>query len=260
MVMMARSLGLPARVAAGFAPGERIGEDQYMVREANAHAWAEIYFPGYGWQIFEATKSIDPRFVRLSGDPTTAVPPPLQGIDPLLDGEIRRQLGADVNITVLPSPDLVQGAVDPDRPELGAVDGDDGSRSGNALVIAVLALCAVGVVWFRLRASQRRWRLLPAGDRAWRQLTAAADRAGVGPRPSETIYEYAGWLEEQLPSHGEPIRVVADGKVWQAYSGQRLTSTAAQRLEAALASLRLPLIGLAIRRTLRRIGRRNVTP
>jgi transglutaminase-like putative cysteine protease len=260
MVMMARSLGLPARVAAGFAPGERIGEDQYMVREANAHAWAEIYFPGYGWQVFEATKSIDPRFVRLSGDPTTAVPPPLQGIDPLLDGEIRRQLGADVNITVLPSPDLVQGAVDPDRPELGAVEGDDGSRSGNALVIGVLALCAIGVVWFRLRASQRRWRLLPAGDRAWRQLTAAADRAGVGPRPSETIYEYAGWLEEQLPSHGEPIRVVADGKVWQAYSGQRLTSTAAQRLEAALASLRLPLIGLAIRRSVRRLGRRDVTP
>ena len=28
----------------------------------------------------------------------------------------------------------------------------------------VLALCAIGVVWFRLRASQRRWRLLPAGD------------------------------------------------------------------------------------------------
>jgi hypothetical protein len=82
----------------------------------------------------------------------------------------------------------------------------------------------------------------------------------VGPRPSETIYEYAGWLEEQLPSHGEPIRVVADGKVWQAYSGQRLTSTAAQRLEAALASLRLPLIGLAIRRSVRRLGRRDVTP
>lgn len=260
MVMMARSLGLPARVAAGFAPGERIAEDTYLVREANAHAWAEVYFPGYGWQIFEATKSIDPRFVRLSGDPTTAVPPPLQGIDPLLDGEIRRQRGADVNITVLPSPDLVQGAIDPDRPDAGAVDGDDGSRGGNALVIGVLALCAIGVVWFRLRASKRRWRLLPAGDRAWRELTSAADRAGVGPRPSETIYEYAGWLEEQLPAQSEPIRVVADGKVWQAYSGQRLTSTAANRLEAALASLRFPLIGLAIRRTLRRMSRRDVTP
>jgi transglutaminase-like putative cysteine protease len=260
MVMMARSLGLPARVAAGFAPGERIADDTFLVREANAHAWAEIYFPGYGWQIFEATKSIEPRFVRLSGDPSTVVPPSLQGVDPLMIDEIRRQRGGDTNITVLPSPNLVQGAIDPDRPDLGAAGGDDASRSGNALVIVVLILCAIGVVWFRLRASQRRWRLLPAGDRAWRQLTAAADRAGVGPRPSETIYEYAGWLEEQLPSHGDPIRVVADGKVWQAYSGQRLTSTASQRLEAAWASLRLPLIGLAIRRGLRRLVRRDVTP
>ena len=63
MAIMARSLGLPARVAVGFAPGRAAGDGPYLVREANAHAWAEIYFPGYGWQIFEATKSINPRFV-----------------------------------------------------------------------------------------------------------------------------------------------------------------------------------------------------
>ncbi|MDQ2688641.1 MAG: DUF3488 and transglutaminase-like domain-containing protein, partial [Chloroflexota bacterium] len=177
MVMMARSMGLPARVAAGFAPGERIAENTFLVREANAHAWAEIYFPGYGWQIFESTKTIDPRFVRLSGDPTNAPEPGLlQGRDPLLDESVRRQLGADTNITALPSPDLVQGAIDPDRPDGAA---DDGARSGNALIIAILILGAAAVVWLRMRQMQRRWRLLPAGDRAWRQLTAAADRAGV---------------------------------------------------------------------------------
>ena len=100
-----------------------------------------------------------------------------------------------------------------------------------------------------MRHLQRRWRLLPAGDRAWQRLTLAADRAGVGPRPSETIYEYAGWLEEQLPSHVEPIRTVADGKVWQAYSGRRMTQIASSRLEEAWARLRLPLVWLAVRRT-----------
>ena len=79
MVIMARSLGLPARLAAGFAPGERQEDDTFLVREANAHAWAEIYFPGYGWEIFEATKSINPRFGRASGDATTPVTPPLDG-------------------------------------------------------------------------------------------------------------------------------------------------------------------------------------
>ena len=91
-----------------------------------------------------------------------------------------------------------------------------------------------------MRHTRRKWRLLPAGDRAWRQLTAAAERAGIGQRPSETIYEYAGWLEEQLPRHGEPIHVVADGKVWHAYSGRRLTATSNLKLEAALRALSDP--------------------
>ncbi|HUF06079.1 MAG TPA: transglutaminaseTgpA domain-containing protein [Candidatus Binatia bacterium] len=260
MVVMARSLGLPARVAAGFAPGERQEDGTFLVREANAHAWAEVYFPGYGWQIFEATKSINPQFFRPTGDPGTAVPAPLQGIDPLLDEEILLQRGAGININALPSPNLVDGAIDPDRPELGAEGAASSARSGNALVIGALLIGAAFVVWLRMRQMQRRWRLLPVGDRAWRQLTAAADRAGVGPGPSETIYEYAGWLEEQLPRHGEPIRTVADGKVWQAYSGRRMTATAVQRLEAALASLRLPLVGLAIRRWLRRLVQRDAKP
>ena len=112
---------------------------------------------------------------------------------------------------------------------------------------------AAAFVFLRMRHLQRRWRLLPAGDRAWQRLTLAADRAGVGPRPSETIYEYAGWLEEQLPSHVEPIRTVADGKVWQAYSGRRMTQIASSRLEEAWARLRLPLVWLAVRRSLRSI-------
>jgi transglutaminase-like putative cysteine protease len=259
MVVMARSLGLPARVAVGFAPGERQEDDTFLYRESNAHAWAEIYFPGYGWQIFEATKSISPRFVRLAGVAGTNVPPPLQGIDPLLDGEVLLGRSGRASIAPFPSTEPVTGAIDPDNPN-APVDTSDSSRTGNALVIAVLVLGAALVVWIRMRQIQRRWRLLPAGDRAWRQLTAAAGRAGVGPRPSETIYEYAGWLEEQLPRQREPIQTVADGKVWQAYSGRRMTATMGQRLEAALRSLRLPLVGLTIHRWARRLVRRDAQP
>jgi hypothetical protein len=251
MAMMARSLGLPARVAVGFAPGERVESGIYLVREANAHAWTEIYFPGYGWQIFEATKSIDPGFARATGNPSTVTRPPT-GVDPLLNFELdpsRR------NINALPSVNLIDGATDPTNPN--APTAEDSARGGNALLVVVLIVGAAAFVWLRMRHLQRRWRLLPAGDRAWQRLTLAADRAGVGPRPSETIYEYSGWLEEQLPSHVEPIRTVADGKVWQAYSGRRMTQVAAGRLEEAWARLRLPLVWLAVRRSLRSVVRRR---
>jgi Transglutaminase-like superfamily/Domain of unknown function (DUF4129) len=250
MVMMARSLGLPARVAVGYAPTASNGDETYTVREANAHAWAEVFFPGYGWQIFESTKTINPRFARATGDPSTVLPPvTLPGVDPLLEFE-RGQDG----ISTLPSFEPVEGGFDP---ALGGLPPDDGVRNRNALLIGILAVVAAVVVWFRIRQVQRRWRLLPAGDRAWRQLTAAADRAGVGPRPSETIYEYAGWLEDQLPNHVEPIRDVADGKVWQAYSGRRMTASASERLDAAIRKLRLPLLVLATRRGIRRLLRRD---
>ena len=251
MAVMARAVGQPARVAVGFAPGERSEDGTYLVREANAHAWTEIYFPGYGWQIFEATKTIDPGFTRATGDPTVARPPALQGIDPLLDFELDPAFDPPAP---LESAEPVAGAIDPRTG--GQQSGGEDSRAGNAVVILGLVAGAGALVWLRLRGTQRRWRLLPAGDRAWEQLTLAADRAGVGPRPSETIYEYAGWLEDQLPGHGEPIRTVADGKVWQAYSGRRLTVTASQRLDAAIARLRLPLLGLAVRRRLRALVRR----
>ena len=250
MVVMARAVGLPARVAAGFAPGERQEDDTFLVREAQAHAWAEVYFPGYGWQIFEPTKSINPQFTRTPGDPLLSRPPRLD--DPLRDFEfqdIREGQAA------LPSFDLVEGGIDATNPE--AQTSLEQARSGNALLIAVLVLGAAAFIWLRFRHLQRRWRMLPPADRAWQRLMLAADRAGVGPRPSETIYEYAGWLEDQLPRHVEPIRTVADGKVWQAYSGRRMTASATNRLEAAWARLRLPLLGLGVRRWLRNLVRRR---
>ena len=253
MVVMARSLGLPARVAVGFAPGE-VGEDgTYLVREANAHAWAEIYFPDYGWQIFEATKTIDPGFTRASGDPALNRRPSLVGIDPLFELEP----GADglvSPISSLPSFQPVPGAIDP---TLGEPLTAEDARGGNALIILTIVGVLGLAAWMRVRYMRHRWRMMPAGDRAWQQLTLAAGRAGVGPRPSETIYEYAGWLEEQLPRQHEPIRTVADGKVWQAYSGRRLTATAGRRLEAAIARLRRPLLWLTVRRQLRNFVRRR---
>ncbi len=66
-VVMLRSLGIPARMAVGFAEGAATGRDIsgeendlpdttiYTVKKINAHAWPEVYFPGIGWVEFEPT-------------------------------------------------------------------------------------------------------------------------------------------------------------------------------------------------------------
>lgn len=59
MVVLARANGLPARFVSGYAPGFYDAPNaQYVIRELNAHSWAEIYFPGIGWVEFEPTASI----------------------------------------------------------------------------------------------------------------------------------------------------------------------------------------------------------
>ncbi|MCB0164022.1 MAG: transglutaminase domain-containing protein [Anaerolineae bacterium] len=56
MVVLARGAGLPARLAVGYATGRYdAADDQYIVTEADAHSWPEIYFPDYGWIAFEPT-------------------------------------------------------------------------------------------------------------------------------------------------------------------------------------------------------------
>ena len=56
--LMLRSIGIPARMAVGFAQGavdEGKLEEKYTVTYEDAHAWPEVYFPGIGWVEFEPT-------------------------------------------------------------------------------------------------------------------------------------------------------------------------------------------------------------
>jgi hypothetical protein len=54
-----RANGVPARLATGFATGEHDPiTGRYTVRERDAHAWAEVFFPGIGWQGFDPTANV----------------------------------------------------------------------------------------------------------------------------------------------------------------------------------------------------------
>lgn len=56
MALMARSVGMPSRLAAGYLPGERglLGR-QYLVRARDAHTWVEVMIGPFGWQRFDPT-------------------------------------------------------------------------------------------------------------------------------------------------------------------------------------------------------------
>jgi transglutaminase-like putative cysteine protease len=61
MTVLARAAGLPARLAVGYASGAYDWEEaRYVVTEADAHAWPEVYFPNHGWVAFEPTAGLPP--------------------------------------------------------------------------------------------------------------------------------------------------------------------------------------------------------
>ncbi len=57
MGAMLRTLGIPARLVSGFGPGEegKLPNGQWLITQADAHTWVQVYFPGYGWVNFEPT-------------------------------------------------------------------------------------------------------------------------------------------------------------------------------------------------------------
>jgi transglutaminase-like putative cysteine protease len=58
MALMLRYLGIPARVAAGFTSGHwDTSTKRWVVSDRDAHAWVEVWFPGYGWLPFDPTPS-----------------------------------------------------------------------------------------------------------------------------------------------------------------------------------------------------------
>ncbi|MFJ9705426.1 DUF3488 and DUF4129 domain-containing transglutaminase family protein [Streptomyces sp. NPDC101234] len=75
MAAMARTLGIPARVAVGFAPGTPQADGTVSVGLKDAHAWPELYFEGVGWTRFEPTptRGTTPSYT-VSDTPGSSVP------------------------------------------------------------------------------------------------------------------------------------------------------------------------------------------
>lgn len=108
-VVLLRLLGIPARLAVGYAEGEPLETGNgFTVRQKDTHAWPEVYFPGYGWVEFEPTAA-QPVLVRPLGDDTGAsdslLPDPFPDVgdnelpfDRLQEGQ---PFGADAQLSLI---------------------------------------------------------------------------------------------------------------------------------------------------------------
>jgi transglutaminase-like putative cysteine protease len=98
-VTMLRSLGIPARMAVGFAQGDQDG-NTYTVRKLHAHAWPEVFFPGIGWVEFEPTSSQPTLNRPLPPRDPNADPAEARNVAPLNDnGFANRDKSEDPGIT-----------------------------------------------------------------------------------------------------------------------------------------------------------------
>jgi len=217
-VILLRAVGVPARLAVGFAEGEhQSGTNTFLVYERNAHAWPEVYFPGFGWVEFEPTVSQDP------------IRRPLGEIETEDEGRLRVPTGGDTE--------------DRWRERLADLEGLDEIGPGGAVptpsaspwerareliwVAAVLVgLILIVLIWRTQKRARklppfpvlleigvrrigwnppavlRRWaqraRLSPL-ERAYGEITRALTRLGAPPSPADTAAERAVSLTGFLP-------------------------------------------------------------
>lgn len=195
MAAMARTLGIPARVAVGFTPGTVKADGATSVGLRDAHAWPELYFEGVGWTRFEPTPSRGsaPEYTRPEVPSGSAS-------DPAQPSEDTSTAPSDAPSTADSCPPQLrqEGGCGVSQEPGAALPSDNGTPAGTVLLVIlaaalVLVLPLSPLLW-RIRVRNRR---LGSGGRtpadaaartlaAWREITDAAWDHGIAPDGSLT--------------------------------------------------------------------------
>lgn len=229
---------IPTRLVQGFLPGTQIDTTETVLNK-NAHAWVEVYFPGYGWIPFDPTGGgVGRPSVILVGPSVAPVSP-----GPSRSGSF--DTGAAEALRARQSAAAAQTG--------GAGVSTPGDRTLLALIAVLGALLvAVGVLAAWVRGP--RGEVSP--ETAWRSMSRAASRFGFAPRPTQTVYEYADALAALVPVARGDLQLVADAKVETAYARAQLDEDRLRAVRDAMRRLRISLLRLLVRRG-RRPGRRS---
>jgi len=141
-VVMLRAVGIPARLAVGFAQGDRDEQGDFLIQQSDAHTWPEVYFPDLGWVEFEPTPS-ERLFIRPSGSDAVGS----NELGDMLSGRILHNLDKDGQIIEdVPLSDLehifVPESVDPTQ----QTDGRISSLWG--MIVLMLVVVLFGIWYF----------------------------------------------------------------------------------------------------------------
>lgn len=223
MTVMMRALGVPARTVVGYYPGER--DDAlggYLYRQRNAHAWTEVFFPGYGWIPFEPTANRPlGEFDRASGSPVEKPAPVEEMEEPTPASEPTQEVA---------TPAMEHSPLENPGPP-AMIEADEGGRPG-WIVPAVVGVASVAVVGAGLWLAWG-WGLrgLSPGAGLYRRLERAGRIGGISRTPTTTPREYASSFGRSVPSAGPAAR-----RIVQVYESEQFGP--AEPDEGLLASAR----------------------
>lgn len=242
MVVMLRTLGIPARVVSGFfPPSYDPAADGFIYRERNAHLWVEVYFPGYGWVPFEPTASQSPFDYGTESPERTPTPTPTPEIPTPTPESAEPEATQAAFTEPTPTPTQPAASATQNTPQdpAGFLD-DRGNRwlLAIASVLLLVAVVALGVAF--------AWRrglggLSPVAGFYARALKLGR-WLGIRANPTMTPAEYADYLGKTIPAARGPVQAVTNLYVAEQYAEQRESPQVVSTGETAWKELRRSLL------------------
>ncbi|MFF7444955.1 MULTISPECIES: transglutaminaseTgpA domain-containing protein [unclassified Streptomyces] len=254
MAAMARTLGIPARVAVGFAPGTPQVDGTVSVGLRDAHAWPELYFEGVGWTRFEPTptRGTQPEYTQ-TDSPSNSLPDP--GL-PSRSASAAPSTAPSASESCTAEQKKLE-ACPSESAAIAAPTDDDGPKWYVALAwalggLAALAIPLAPMMWrrrvraVRLGAHGRgEADVVPHTLAVWLELTDTAWDFGIPPDESQTPRKAAARivrLGHLDPEAATAVHRVADAVEQVLYAPRpRLTAGLGEDVRRAVAGLAAPV-------------------